>query len=144
MKLKINPENYQKSTLSKTINKIKDNYLIDGRINNNLSQNKIINILEKDKQKEKDEKTIADYDYIIELIKNWFANKQSFNAQVAKETIKNRVNNEKILIEKLKEYKNNPLILSLAKNMLGQNFVNYIDNNFLQEKKQSMVLSKTN
>lgn len=144
MKLKINPENYQKSTLSKTINKIKDNHLIDGEINNNLSQNEIINILEKDKQKEKDEKTIADYNYIIELIKNWFANKQSFNAQLAQKTIQNRINNEKILIEKLKEYKNKPLMLSLAKNMLGQNFVNYINNNFLQEKKQSMTLSRTN
>ena len=87
MKLKINPENYQKSTLSKTINKIKDNHLIDGEINNNLSQNEIINMLEKDKQKEKDEKTIADYNYIIELIKNWFAKriqKQSTNTLTGK------------------------------------------------------------
>ena len=88
MKLKINPENYQKSTLSKTINKIKDNHLIDGEINNNLSQNEIINMLEKDKQKEKDEKTIADYNYIIELIKNWFANKQSFTLNLRKKPYK--------------------------------------------------------
>lgn len=142
MTLKINPDNFKNTSISQTLEKIQNNHKQELETNQKLSQNDIINTLEKDKEQEKDSKTIADYDYIIELIKNYFANKQSFNAQKAQITIKERLTNEKELVEKLKQYKDNILLNTISKQMLGSNFVDYIKNNFLCEKSQGMILQK--
>ena len=142
MTLKINPDNFKNKSISKTLEKIQNNHKQELEANQNLSQNDIISSLEQDKEQEKDEKTKADYDYIIELIKNYFANKQSFDAKKAQNTIKERLTKEKALVEKLKQYKDNILLNTISKQMLGSNFVDYIKNNFLCEKSQGMVLQK--
>ena len=98
-----------------------------------ISQNEAIQFLEEEKNKEKDEKMRANYDYIITLIKNWFANQASFNAKKAQQTILKILSQKNESLNKnIKSAIQNPNMIILAKQMFkGENFVNYIINNYL-------------
>ena len=80
------------SIVSSFVNKYQDELK-----NKNLSQNEVIYYLEKEKNQEKNKEKQADYDYIISLIKNWFANKQSFDMKKAQQTILSRLSKEQEL-----------------------------------------------
>ena len=98
-----------------------------------ISQNEAIQFLEEEKNKEKDEKMRANYDYIITLIKNWFANQASFNAKKAQQTILKILSQKNESLNKnIKSAIQNPKMIILAKQMFkGENFVNHIINNYL-------------
>ena len=92
------------------------------------SQNEAIKILEKEKEKEKDKNTRATIEVIIQMIKNFFSNK--FNAEKAQKKIMEIIKNDKVLTNKTLDFlEKNPEFKLLAKEMLGENFVNYAEKN---------------
>ena len=111
-----------------------------------LSQNEIISFLEEQKSKEKDKKKVADYDYIISLIKNWFANQESFDAKKAQQTILKILSQKnEDLIKSINSAIQNPQIIILAKKMFkGGNFVNHIINNYLSNNSKQQWELKRN
>ena len=125
------------SIVSSFVNKYQDELK-----NKNLSQNEVIYYLEKEKNQEKNKEKQADYDYIISLIKNWFANKQSFDMKKAQQTILSRLSKEQELQLKISKASTNSQVLALAEEMLGKNFVDLLKNKYVLNKKQCWELKR--
>ena len=89
-----------------------------------MSQNDIINTLQMEKSLEKDAKVRANYDAIIEFIKNWWANKLSDEYRKEIQRIVLQAMNDKVLAQKAlictEKHKN---LEALAKYFLGKQFV---------------------
>ena len=130
-------EKFINDRTSKVVNKIINQH--NNELNKkDISQNSIISFLEEEKSKEKDGKTIADYDYIISLIKNWFANKASFEAKKAQQTIRDRLHKDIVLKNKVIDiFNKNPNIMDLAEEMLGKNVFEELKNEFTNNQKQN-------
>ena len=90
-----------------------------------MSQNDIINTLQMEKSLEKDAKVRANYDAIIEFIKNWWANKLSDEYRKEIQRIVLQAMNDKVLAQKAlictEKHKN---LEALAKYFLGKQFLN--------------------
>ena len=125
------------SIVSSFVNKYQDELK-----NKNLSQNEVIYYLEKEKNQEKNKEKQADYDYIISLIKNWFANKQSFDMKKAQQTILSRLSKEQELQSKIAKASTNSQVLAVAEEMLGKNFVDLLKNKYVLNKKQCWELKR--
>lgn len=83
----IDTEKFKDSSMTKTISNLIKKY--KPREEEKLEQNKIIATLEKEKENEKDPKTRGDIDYLIQVIRNFFANK--FETAKAKQTALKRI-----------------------------------------------------
>jgi Glu-tRNA(Gln) amidotransferase subunit E-like FAD-binding protein len=87
----------------------------------NIGQNQAVEMLEQAKENEKDEKTVANIDYLITLIKQYFANQ--FNAEIARKSVLEKLKSEEIVSKVREKIEQNPDVVKLAKKMLGSNFV---------------------
>jgi len=118
--------NSMKNTISKLIDKYKP------QDTNSLRQNEIINVLEQERDLEKNEKTKADIDYLIEVIKNFFAKK--FDAEIARNTTRKKLSEERVqlkaqeIINKNKHLQQS--MQDLAEGSLGKQFTQEIISNF--------------
>ena len=107
-----------------------------------LSQNEVIEYLENEKKQEKNKEKVADYDYIISLIKKWFANKQSFDKAKAQQTIQSRLSKEQELQLKIAKASTNSQVLAVAEEMLGKNFIDFLKSKYVANKQQGWELKK--
>lgn len=130
-------EKFINDKASKVVNKIINQH--NNELNKkDISQNSIITFLEEEKSKEKDEKYIADYDYIISLIKKWFTNQASFDAKKAQQTIRERLRQDEILKNKVIVILNkNQDMTKISKQMLHKNVFEELKNEFLNTKSHS-------
>lgn len=93
-----------------------------------MSQNEIIQKLEEEKTQEKDEKMRANYDLIIQAVKDFFAKK--FDKKKAQITILRQVKENKLLVNKAMILtKKHPELEEFAKSLLGGQFVEFIKKN---------------
>ena len=94
----IDTEKFKDSSMTKTISNLINKY--KPREEEKLEQNKIIATLEKEKENEKDPKTRGDIEYLIQVIKNFFA--KNFETAKAKQTALKRIQ-ETIVQNKIRE-----------------------------------------
>ena len=125
------------SIVSSFINKYQDELQ-----SKKFSQDEVIDYLEKEKNQEQNKEKQADYDYIISLIKNWFANKQSFDMKKAQQTILSRLSKEQELQQKIEKASTNSQVLAVADAMLGKNFVDLLKNKYVANKQQGWELKR--
>ena len=125
------------SIVSSFINKYQDELQ-----SKKFSQDEVIDYLENERKQEQNKEKQADYDYIISLIKNWFANKQSFDMKKAQQTILSRLSKEQELQQKIAKASTNSQVLAVAEEMLGKNFVYLLKNKYVLNKKQCWELKR--
>ena len=126
----IDTEKFKDSSMTKTISNLIKKY--KPREEEKLEQNKIIATLEKEKENEKDPKTRGDIEYLIQVIKNFFAKK--FETTKAKQTALKRIQEVRVQ-EKIREIvKKHPELQEqmrrLAEAMIGTQFASQLIKNY--------------
>lgn len=115
-------EKFKSSSMKSTISSLLDKYKPQEK--KDLKQNEIIQVLEKERDQEKNEKTRGDIDYLIQVIKNYFAKK--FDAEKARQTTLQKLQEARVqektqeIISKNKDLEKN--MQQLAEITMGINF----------------------
>jgi len=102
----------------KTNKEIKEK-LVSGTI----GQNELLNIIEQEREQEKDEKKLREYDILIAFIKNFFAKKNEFNFKKALQTLRQKAKDEALCKKALELSNKYPILEQFAKQLLGEKVV---------------------
>lgn len=109
----------KKYELEKKTSKEINEKLVSGAI----GQNELLNIIEQEREQEKDEKKLREYDILIAFIKNFFAKKNEFNFKKALQTLKQKAKDEALCKKALELSNKYPILEQFAKQLLGEKVV---------------------
>ena len=125
-------DKFKDKKTSQILDKLKEKYKPQEK---NISQNKILQILEEEKLQEKDENIKGNYDLIIQAVKDFFAKK--FNQEKARQTVIQALKNDLLAQKALKIIEKKQELEELAKRILGDKFVEFMKKNNSYVKKNS-------
>ena len=134
-------EQFKNESLKNTISNLKDKFKQTEV--KEMSQNEILETLEKEKSQEKDEKIRGNYDLIIKAVKEWFAKK--FNAEKARQTIIKKSQDEQLAKKAMEFLSDHPELEQFAKQkeVLGKEFVESVKKINAYTKKQSAGMQRS-
>ena len=136
---KIDPSKFKANNKDELLEKLKQE-VKDKEDIKNIGQNQAIEMLEQAKENEKEEETVANIDYLISIIKQYFANQ--FNAEIARNSVLEKLKNEEIASKVREKIAQNPDIVKLAKKILGSNFVDTCIKKFGLTKQSQIDIEK--